>query len=190
VALNEYYLAALETLALACTRYHEITNGGEAVLVGGAATALLTGGAFMSADFDLVASADDAFEAAMTELGFIKENRPGVVLRGFYHPNHPDFGFEPVSGRLFDGKSDLNRLVRVRLIGDGSIVVPSIEDMIADRLAQYAVSSPTDDSRLLQATYLFRLAEAPDIAYLYGRITEEGGDPALLGIEKGQQVSS
>jgi hypothetical protein len=61
--------------------------------------------------------------------------------------------------------------------------------MIADRLAQHAVSSPTDDSRLQQARYLFRLAEGLDISYLYRRMIEEGGDPALLGLSPDQQVS-
>jgi hypothetical protein len=120
MSLNEDYLAALETLAVACDRYRAAT-GGEAVLVGGAATAILTDGAFMSGDFDLVAPADHAFETAMLEAGFLKEHRPGFVLRGFYHPDHPDYGFEPVSGQLFDGKSDtkglsLDKRIRFRAV--------------------------------------------------------------------------
>jgi hypothetical protein len=186
--LNEDYLAALETLAVACDRYR-VATGGEAVLVGGAATAILTDGAFMSGDFDLVAPADHAFETAMLEAGFLKEHRPGFVLRGFYHPDHPDYGFEPVSGQLFDGKSDTKRLIHFQTAGDHEIALPSIEDMIADRLAQHAVSIPTDDSRLQQARYLFRLAEGLDISYLYRRMIEEGGDPALLGLSPDQQVS-
>ena len=55
-----------------------------------------------------------------------------------------------------------------------------IEDLIADRLGQHAVASPTDDSRLRQARSLFLLGQDIDLAYLRRQVTEEGGDPALL----------
>jgi hypothetical protein len=184
VSLTEDYIAALVTLARACERYRAMTKT-EAVLVGGAATAIYTDGAFMSGDFDLVAAADDAFGIAMTEVGFRREHQQGFILRGFYHPDHPGYGFEPVSGRLFDGKADTKRLFRLVMADDGSISLPSFEDMIADRLAQHAIASPTDDSRLLQALYLFRLAENLDLEYLRRRISEEGGDLTLLGLSLG-----
>src|ERR1700761_1946162 len=158
MALNDDYISALVTLAHACDRYRAMT-GGEVVLVGGAATVLYTDGEFMSGDFDLVAAADGALEAAMTEAGFKREDQIGYLLRGFYHPAHPGFGFEPVSGRLFDGKADVKRLRKVLMSGDAGIVLPSFEDMIADRLGQHTAASPTDDSRLLQARCLFRLAK-------------------------------
>jgi hypothetical protein len=180
VALPDTYLAALQALALACERYSVMTGGGVAVLVGGAAAALYTAGALMSGDFDLVVAADDAFSQAMGESGFIKEVRTGFLERGFYHPDHPAYGFEQVSGRLFDGRADARRLVRILPSSGGSITLPSVEDMIADRLGQFAAGSPTDISRLVQARTLFRLAEVLDRDYLWKRIGEEGGDPALL----------
>ncbi|MGI4939962.1 MAG: hypothetical protein ACRYHQ_05270, partial [Janthinobacterium lividum] len=57
------------------------------------------------------------------------------------------------------------------------------EDLIADRLAQHSVASPTDDSRLRQARMLFGLAERLDRVYLLARIRDEGGDPALLELQ-------
>ncbi len=99
---------------------------------------------------------------------------------GFYHPNHPEYGFQQVSGQLFDGRSDRKRLVILPTTGGGAITLPSIEDMIADRLGQHAIASKTDDSRLQQAIWLFRLAEQMDRDYLLKRVIEEGGDPDLL----------
>jgi hypothetical protein len=45
--------------------------------------------------------------------------------------------------------------------------------MIADRLGQAAVASPTDKSRLLQARALFRLAPSLDRDYLRRRVVQE-----------------
>jgi hypothetical protein len=181
MSLPEVYVAALEKLAVACGRYSALTDGGRAILVGGAATAILTGGAFMSGDFDVVAPSDAAFAEAMLETGFLREVGTGYLERGFYHPDHPDYGFEQVSSALFDGRADASRVILVSLSSPEEIALPSIEDMIADRLGQHAVSSPTDDSRLRQARALFVLAKSIDVAYLQKRIDEEGGDPALLG---------
>ena len=55
--------------------------------------------------------------------------------------------------------------------------------MIADRLAQHAIASSTDTSRLDQAKALYALAHDPDRDHLVKRINEEGGDPALIGLE-------
>lgn len=52
--------------------------------------------------------------------------------------------------------------------------------MIADRLAQHAVASPTDDSRLRQARSLFALLGDLDKDYSFERIRYEGGDTSLL----------
>lgn len=41
---------------------------------------------------------------------------------------------------------------------------------------------PTDTTRLDQAQASFSLADGIDTAYLVRRITEDGGDPALLGL--------
>jgi hypothetical protein len=183
------YIAALEALGRVFDLYRERT-GVDAVLVGGAAAAIYTAGMFQSSDFDVVAAHDDAFVSAMLENGFLHEDREGHLLVGFYHPDHPQYGFQQVSGALFDGLSEPGRLVRVivKTTEESAIVLPAIEDMIADRLGQHAVAPLSDDSRLRQARALLKLAEKPDIDYLIRRIWDEGGDPALLGLNLDRQA--
>ena len=177
------YLAALEALAHAFADYRSRT-GNDAILVGGAAAAIHTAGLFPSGDFDVVAANDAAFEEAMLAQGFEKESRARYLQMGFFHPRHPAYGFQQVSGSLFDGQSDLKRLIFLTIgRGEGvSVAIPSIEDMIADRLGQHAVFGPSDDSRLRQALALFQLKSDFDVQYLRHRIETEGGDPALLGL--------
>ena len=181
MALPDDYIEVLSTLGSAATLYRNET-GGEMVLVGGGATSVLTGGSFHSADFDMVAMMDDAFERAMLATGFRHEDRSGHLLIGYYHPDHPGYGVQQVSGDLFQGRADRRRLVQLKLQGSDHITMPSIEDMIADRLGQHAIASPTDDSRLGQAETLYRLASNLDITYLLERIRDEDGDPSLLGL--------
>jgi hypothetical protein len=152
------------------------------VLVGGAATAIYTAGAFPSGDFDIVAADDAAFAECMLAHGFRREDKPRYLLGGFYHPEYPAYGVQQVSGALFDGQSDRDRLICMVVREELSVVLPAIEDMIADRLGQHAVAPASDDSRLRQAKMLFRLAAKPDINYLRRRIIQEGGDPVLLGL--------
>jgi hypothetical protein len=179
----EGFLPALEALGQACEHYRKMT-GMEAVLVGGAATSIYTSGHFLSGDFDLVASDYAAFDAAMQQTGFRSEDRAGYLRVGYYHPVHPTYGFQQVSGSLFDGRADRTMMLRIQLSDENrsAVVLPAVEDMIADRLAQYAVASPSDDSRLRQARLLLQLAKSVDMNYLRRRIADEGGDPALLGI--------
>ena len=68
------------------------------------------------------------------------------------------------------------------VMGPGRVTLPAIEDLIADRLGQHAVASPTDTTQLEQAQALFNLADGIDEANLVRRIIEDGGDPALLGL--------
>ena len=187
MALTSEFRAALERLALACAAY-EVATGSQAVLVGGASATLYTAGAFASGDFDLVAGHDAAFNDAMRAHGFLPEDRANRLRIGWYHPAHPEFGFQQVSGSLFDGRAEPARLRRLAIRGGGSVTLPSVEDMIADRLGQHAVASPTDRSRLLQAQGMLDLAEGLDREYLKGRVREEGGDLGLLSL--GPQADS
>jgi hypothetical protein len=172
------YIELLEILAIAFSRYRE-RSGASAVLVGGAATAIVTAGSFMSGDFDVVAADDTAFDDAMLATGFLPEDRLGHLLRGFYHPGYPAYGVELVSGPLFDGRSDPAKLIRM-ILRDGELVLPSIEDLVADRLGQHAIAPPSDDSRLRQARVIFTMAKEVDMHYLRRRVLDEGGDPDLL----------
>ncbi len=175
-------MAALMPLSRVFEAYAKIT-GHSPVLVGGAATAIYTAGMFPSGDFDVVAASDNTFNNAMLDQGFIRENRAGKLQIGFYHPSHPNFGYQQVTGPLFDGRADATKLIRMVMTDEGdAVVLPAIEDMIADRLAQHSVASPTDDSRLRQARALFMLAADLDMPYLIRRVCDEGGDLTLLGL--------
>lgn len=92
------YVELLEKLSVAFTAY-KVRTGHAPLLVGGAATAIMTTGSFMSGDFDIIAPDDESFGLAMEENGFIGEDRVGHMPKGFYHPEHPEYGFEQVSGQ-------------------------------------------------------------------------------------------
>ena len=186
MAIPDTYLALLDNLASAFERYEAVT-GHCPVLVGGGAIAVQTQGAFMSGDLDLYAPNDAALEAALLQSGFVREQRRGRLAGGFYHPDFPEYGVESISGQLFDGRADKSRLIRVLIHEARGIVIPSFEDMIADRLGQYAASGQRDHSRLAQAQLLFRLADDLDSGYLQSRIADEGGNFNLLaGKEAGK----
>ena len=176
------YIPLLEILADAFTRY-EMETGVAPVLVGGAATAILTAGAFMSGDFDVVAGNDEAFARAMTAAGFQEEERLGRLLGGFYHPDFPEYGIELVSGQLFDGRTDRQRVLQPVFRNNHSLTLPPFEDLIADRLGQHAIAPSTDDSRLRQAQMLLTMAKSIDLHYLEKRVHDEGGELRLLDFD-------
>ena len=150
------------------------------VVVGGAAVTFYTGGTILSGDFDFVIHMDNvAFAEAMRSEGFIAEDRQGHLRIGWYHPELPIYGFQSVSGPLFDGNSDPAKLRSANFRGN-TIVFASPEDLIADRLGQQAVAGPTDHSRLLQARLLYRMVPDLDEDYMMRRIKQESGDPKLL----------
>jgi hypothetical protein len=175
---------ALRLLAKASDHYREAT-GYRVVIVGGAAVSFYTQGQVLSGDFDMVA--DVRFEASLLAEGFQRETEQGRLLGGFFHPDVPRLGFELVSRALFDGLSDRDMLLRVRVIGEtegqGEVVFPAVEDLIADRLGQYAASNEKDREMLDQAKLLKMLALEYDHDYLKRRIVEESGDPAAIGLE-------
>lgn len=162
--LPEDYLRALTTLGEVFASYERRT-GRSAVLVGGAAAAIYSAGEFQSGDFDIVAFSDDDFQKAMAEHGFLPEDRVGQLKIGFYHPDHLAYGFQQVSGQLFDGKSDEHRVMAFSVATSGTITLPAIEDLIADRLGPNAVAPPIDRSRLRRAIYLYRMALRIDPEY-------------------------
>lgn len=67
----------------------------------------------------------------------------------------------------------------------GDLILPSFEDLTADRLGQHAVASASDDSRLKQAQMILSMAESLDLDYLSRRILQDGGDISLLAIGSG-----
>lgn len=179
--LPDDYIEALTILASAFVTY-EADTGVSAILVGGSATAISTGGAFMSEDFDVVAGNDTAFSAAMAAHGFEEESPAVHGLVAWHHPHFPAYAVEQVSGGYFDGKADRARCVKLTIKDDSAIVLPAAEDLIADRLGQYEISSG-DDAMLEQAKALFTLSNGLDLDYLKRRVIEEGGNVGLLGLD-------
>jgi hypothetical protein len=151
------------------------------VIVGGSAVEFYTGGAITSGDFDLVGAREEIVGEALVELGFRREDRQGVRLGGFYHPESL-IGVEFVTGPLFEGRTDVNRLrlVMVDEAGDAKVLFPPPEDMIADRPGQYASDPRGRDDMLAQARLLASFAVGLDVAYPRRRVAEEGADPAVL----------
>jgi hypothetical protein len=156
-------------------------HGVDAVLVGGAAVEFYTGGRYQTGDFDVVFEDFALFGSAMSAHGFAKPSGIGRLLRGWVHPDFPDYGIELVSGALFDGLSDRSRCRLIRMGEASAVALPPIEDLIADRLGQYcAIANNPDRSCLEQAKLLFLLAETIDKPYLEKRVQDEGGDMSLL----------
>ena len=179
--LPEDFFVALKLLGRASERYRKAT-GRRVVLVGGAAVSLYSYGQILSGDFDIVADID--FENEMINEGFLKEDRKGYLMIGYYHPEVPRYGFQLVSGDLFDGRSDLEKMLPLTVSDseDSQVYLPAIEDLIADRLGQFAASDNKDDEMRQQASLLRLLALDIDEAYLRRRILDEGGDPSLVGL--------
>lgn len=140
------------------------------VLVGGAAAELYSGSAIVTGDFDLVAIRQDMVEAALRSHGFVKPTGPGMLTRGWIHPELA-LGFEIVADTLMDGYTDHDRIRLFSVAGGQVLAVIPIEDLIADRIAQF--HSGTAREMLKQARTLHDLAEGLDKAYLDHRIRHE-----------------
>jgi hypothetical protein len=179
--LPDDFIEALTLIGRASLRYHAET-GRRVVVVGGAAVSFYTQGVILSGDIDMVA--DIAFADAMRGEGFMLDTTPQRLATAttYLHPDVPRIGFQLVSGALFDGQADRTRLQPVSLGDDAEVTLPPIEDMIADRLGQFAASKDLNQEMRAQAEILFSLASPVDNAYLLRRIREEGGDPTLLGL--------
>lgn len=148
------------------------------VLVGGAAVEIYTLGAINTGDFDIVTGAQSAFEAVLQDHGFIRPVGSGKATRGWIHPIL-QLGFEIVSSTLLDGQAERNRVRPIRVADKGTIHVIAVEDMIADRMGQYASGTARD--MLQQARTLASLSEQLDLDYMERRIRyETAGD---YGIE-------
>ena len=162
--------AALRLFARASEAMH--ARGFERpVLVGGAAVELYSGSAITTGDFDLATGRQEAFEEELLRVGFIRPVGLGSFSRGLVHPDLK-LGFEVVASAPFSGAFDRTTLALVEDFGDAApFVVLSIEDLIADRMGQYASGTARD--RLDQARVLFALHPDLDRAYLNRRIREE-----------------
>ena len=179
------YLKAMELLGQVCLEYRRASGGDDAWLVGGASVVILTDGEFHSGDFDLVATDVALFREILLKYGFQDERGQGrarnMLQAGWMHPDHPDLGWQLVTGPLFDGKSDTSKKIAIELRTDSELTLPAVEDLIADRLGQFAAQDGKSHHELVdQARPLFRLANGIDQDYLKRRVVEDGGDLSLL----------
>lgn len=140
------------------------------VLVGGGAVELYSNSAVMTGDFDIVTGRQQAFEEILQHHGFVRPSGAGMATRGWIHPELA-LGFEVVSGTLLGGHADRDRIRLIDISPDGEIALISIEDMIADRMGQYASGSAPD--MLEQARCLFALHSDVDLDYMERRIRQE-----------------
>lgn len=141
------------------------------VLVGGAAAEFWSSSAISTGDFDLCTPRQDALEEEMIRAGFVRPAGAGQMLRGWVHPQLK-LGFEVVAEVPMDGNVPRDMLVLVENFTDeGDFVLISVEDLIADRMGQWASGTAAD--RLDQARKLFVLHPSIDRVYLDRRIREE-----------------
>ena len=149
------------------------------VLVGGAAAEYYSASALTTGDFDMCSPAQPALEEELQRLGFIRPSGAGKSLRGWIHPEL-GLGFEVVANVPMDGNVDAAHIVLIENMTPGAaFAIISVEDLIADRMGQYASGTARD--RIDQARALFLLNPDVDLDYLERRIREESfGD---YGIE-------
>lgn len=148
------------------------------ILVGGAAVEYFSGSALMTGDVDLTSPVQPELEEELVRLGFTKPEGLGHTPLGWIHPELR-LGFEVVASTPMDGTVDYRRLLLVEGLADTPFVIIPVEDLIADRMGQYASGSAPE--MLGQAQFLLQLNPGLDIAYLERRVRDEtGGD---LGIE-------
>jgi hypothetical protein len=119
------------------------------ILVGGAAAEFYSTSAITTGDFDVCTTRQPEFEQALVDLGFIRPSGAGAMLKGLVHPGLK-IGFEVVAEVPMDGTVDPAHVRLVEPIGETALCrVISVEDLIADRVGQYA--SGTAPDRLEQA---------------------------------------
>lgn len=141
------------------------------ILVGGGAVEFYSGGEIMTGDIDVTSPAQPELEEELTRRGFLRPSGTGHTMHGWIHLD-TGLGFEVVAETPFGGAADSTRL---RLIAAGSegecFRVVSVEDLIADRMGQYASGSAPE--MLAQAVALASLYSDLDKEYLDRRIREE-----------------
>ena len=149
------------------------------ILVGGAAAEFWSTSALTTGDFDMCTPLQPELEQEMERFGFVRPSGPDQMTKGWIH-RELKLGFEVVANVPLDGTVDTNHLHLVRPIGETALFrVISVEDLIADRMGQYASGTARD--RLDQARILLALHPDADFEYLDRRIREEScGD---FGIE-------
>jgi len=153
------------------------------ILVGGAAVELYAQSDIATGDFDVVTTRQDRFEQALAEHGFIRPSGTGRFASEWVHPDL-GLGFQVVGDSLLDGNADVGRVRLIAAEPEGTFAVIAVEDLIADRMGQYA--SGTAPEMLEQARALFTLYQDADLHYMDRRIREETfGTYGLADLQSG-----
>jgi hypothetical protein len=151
------------------------------VLVGGAAVEIYSLSTINTGDFDISTGAQDAFEEELQRHGFIRPSGAGLATRGWIHPDFK-LGFEVVSSTLLDGMAERERVELLNFDPDGEVAVLAVEDIIADRMGQFASGSANEMRE--QARRLFVLHNQADFDYMERRIRyESGGDYGVADLK-------
>ena len=152
------------------------------ILVGGAAAEFYSTSALTTGDFDICTIRQSELEEEMRKLGFVRPSGKASMVKGWVHPELK-LGFEVVAEVPMNGNVDAAHIRLVQPIGDGPhFRVISVEDLIADRMGQYASGTARD--RIDQARVLLALHPDADLVYLERRIREESmGDYGLEDIK-------
>ncbi|WP_430426885.1 hypothetical protein [Parasphingorhabdus sp.] len=106
----------------------------------------------------------------LQEHGFVRPSGPGMATRGWIHPEL-GLGFEIVGANVLDGNSDTARFKLINTGEDGNAQVISVEDIIADRMGQFASGNAPEMRE--QARKLFALYPDADKVYMEKRIRQE-----------------
>lgn len=151
-------------------------------MVGGAAAEYYTGSAIVTGDFDLCTPVQAELEEELQRHGFVKPSGAGMSTRGWIHPQLR-LGFEIVADVPMDGNVDRDHILLVDNLTPGeSFAIIAVEDLIADRMGQYASGTARD--RLDQARLLYQLNPGLDKVYVDRRIREEiFGDHGISDVE-------
>lgn len=154
------------------------------VLVGGGAVEFYTGSALMTGDIDVTSPVQPELEEELQRHGFARPSGPGKLTRGWIHPDL-GLGFEVVGRSPMDGNVDRAHILLVDAVKeDGSVAIISVEDIIADRMGQFASHSGGSREMRAQAAELLSLQPDVDFAYLEKPIRyETEGDYGVEDIQ-------
>ena len=152
-AYRPEFEAALRLFARVSEAMHE-RGLPRPILVGGAAAELYSTSALTTGDFDLCSPYQPELEQEMQTLGFVRPSGAGMKTKGLVHPGLA-LGFEVVATTPMDGSVDRAHILLVQPIGESAqFRVISVEDLIADRMGQYASGTARD--RLYRRSCCYR----------------------------------
>lgn len=139
--------------------------------------------AVTTGDFDICTTRQPELEEELQRFGFVRPSGAGSMLQGWIHPELR-LGFEVVADLPMDGNVDAAHIRPIEPINETALFrIISVEDLIADRFAQYASGTASD--RIEQARLLLDLSPDVGIEYPERRIREESsGDYVVEDLQR------